>query len=245
MTPLLKVTEMAASYGAVRALKGVSFEVGEGEIVTLVGANGAGKTTALRTISGLLHPQAGTIEFQGRRIDRQPPETIVKLGISHVPEGRRVFPGLSVLDNLRMGTVGRRKGEQASIDEDLQMVYATFPILEEFKGRMGWMLSGGQQQMLAIGRGLMARPGLLLLDEPSLGLAPVIVQQVFDVIREINRGGTAILLVEQNAFMALQVARRGYVLETGRIVLSDDAEALLKDERMQRAYLGAHVEAVS
>nr|MDQ6900749.1 ABC transporter ATP-binding protein [Candidatus Dormibacteraeota bacterium] len=194
MTPLLKVTEMAASYGAVRALKGVSFEVGEGEIVTLVGANGAGKTTALRTISGLLHPQAGTIEFQGRRIDRQPPETIVKLGISHVPEGRRVFPGLSVLDNLRMGTVGRRKGEQASVEEDLQMVYATFPILEEFKGRMGWMLSGGQQQMLAIGRGLMARPGLLLLDEPSLGLAPVIVQQVFDVIREINRGGTAILL---------------------------------------------------
>jgi branched-chain amino acid transport system ATP-binding protein len=245
MKPLLKVSDAVASYGAVRALKGISFEVGEGEIVTLVGANGAGKTTTLRTISGLLHPQSGSIQFAGQRIDRLAPEAVVKLGISHVPEGRRIFPGLSVMDNLRLGTVGRDRSDRGSVDEDLQHVFRTFPILEEFRSRLGWMLSGGQQQMLAIGRGLMARPKLLLLDEPSLGLAPVIVQQVFEVIREINRAGTAILLVEQNAYMALQVAARGYVLETGRIVLADEARALLQDERMQRAYLGAHVEAAS
>ena len=240
---MLVVEDVVAGYGAVRALKGVSLTVGEGEIVTLVGANGAGKTTTLRTLSGLLHPSQGAITLDGRRIDRLNPEQIVRLGVSHVPEGRKVFPGLSVFDNLQLGTVGRRKPSRATVLDDLERVFTLFPVLNEMQGRMGWMLSGGQQQMLAIGRGLMARPRLLLLDEPSLGLAPVLVQQVFRTIAEINREGTAILLVEQNAYMALRAASRGYVLETGRIVLEDQAASLLKDERMRRAYLGARIEA--
>ena len=239
---MLELKEVVAGYGAVRALKGVSVTVGEGEVVALIGANGAGKTTALRTISGLLRPQSGSISFEGRRIDRLTPEQIVRLGISHVPEGRKVFPGLTVLDNLRLGTVGRPRGAGGDVEADLRRVFELFPVLHEFRNRLGWMLSGGQQQMLAIGRGLMASPRLLLLDEPSLGLAPVLVQQVFKTIAEINRAGTAILLVEQNAFMALNTARRAYVLETGRIVLEDEAKALKTDERVKGAYLGARVE---
>ncbi len=240
---MLEVTSLTASYGAVRALKGISLTVAEGEIVTLVGANGAGKTTTLRTLSGLLHPSQGTITLDGHRIDRMNPEKIVRLGVSHVPEGRRVFPGLTVMDNLQLGTVGRARPGRQSILDDLERTFTLFPVLKEMQNRMGWMLSGGQQQMLAIGRGMMARPRLLLLDEPSLGLAPVLVQQVFKTIREINAEGTAILLVEQNAFMALRTASRGYVLETGRIVLEDQAATLLDDERMRRAYLGAKIDA--
>jgi branched-chain amino acid transport system ATP-binding protein len=240
---MLEVEGLVAGYGPVRALRGISFQVEEGEIVTLIGANGAGKTTTLRTISGLIGSQQGTITMDGRRIDRMPPEDIVKLGISHVPEGRRVFPGLSVVDNLRLGAVGRRKGERSRALDDMERVFTLFPVLREMQNRLGWTLSGGQQQMLAIGRGLMARPRLLLLDEPSLGLAPVLVQQVFAKVREINAEGTAVLLVEQNAFMALRTARRGYVLETGRVILHDRSSVLLADERMRQAYLGARVEA--
>ncbi len=237
---MLELKEVVTSYGAVRALRGISFTVGPGEIVSLIGANGAGKTTTLRTISGLLHPAEGSIELEGRRIDRLNPETVVKLGVSHVPEGRKIFPGLTVEDNLMMGTVGRQSRQ--GISEDLLGVFKTFPVLDEMRHRLGWMLSGGQQQMLAIGRGLMARPRLLLLDEPSLGLAPVLVQQVFRTVAEINQQGTAILLVEQNAFMALQVSSRAYVLETGRIVMEGDAKTLMKDDRIKSAYLGASVE---
>ena len=237
------MTNLVASYGPVRALKGVSLTVAEGEVVTLVGANGAGKTTTLRTLSGLLHPSEGTITLDGQRIDRMAPEQIVRLGVSHVPEGRKVFPGLTVMDNLQLGTVGRQKPGRQSILDDLERTFTLFPVLKDMQDRMGWMLSGGQQQMLAIGRGLMARPRLLLLDEPSLGLAPVLVQQVFKTIREINLEGTAILLVEQNAYMALRTASRGYVLETGRVVLEDSAATLLSDERMRRAYLGAKIDA--
>ena len=240
---MLEVRDLTASYGAVRALKGISLSVGAGEVVTLVGANGAGKSTTLRTISGLLHPSEGTITLEGERIDRMNPERIVRLGVSHVPEGRKVFPGLTVMDNLQLGTVGRARPGRQSVLDDLERVFKLFPVLKEMESRMGWMLSGGQQQMLAIGRGLMARPRLLLLDEPSLGLAPVLVQQVFRTIREINAEGTAILLVEQNAYMALRTAARGYVLETGRVVLEDQASTLLADDRMRRAYLGAKIEA--
>ena len=240
---MLEISNLIASYGAVRALKGISLTVAEGEIVTLVGANGAGKTTTLRTISGLLHPSDGTITLDGQRIDRLNPERIVRLGVSHVPEGRKVFPGLTVMDNLQLGTVGRARPGRQSVLDDLERIFTLFPVLKEMQHRMGWMLSGGQQQMLAIGRGLMARPRLLLLDEPSLGLAPVLVQQVFKTIREINVEGTAILLVEQNAYMALRTAARGYVLETGRIVLEDQASTLLGDDRMRRAYLGAKIDA--
>ncbi len=240
---MLAISELEAGYAAVRALKGISLEVGPGEVVTLLGANGAGKTTTLRTISGLLRPIRGTITFEGRRIDRLAPEEIVRLGISHVPEGRKIFPGLSVVDNLQLGTVGRERPSRSSVLDDLDRVFTLFPVLREMGSRLGWMLSGGQQQMLAIARGLMARPRLLLLDEPSLGLAPVLVQQVFRTIREINAEGTAILLVEQNANMALRTAARAYVLVTGRIVLDDAAASLLTDDRMRRAYLGARIEA--
>ena len=239
---MLILSDLEAGYAAVRALKGVSLEVREKEVVTLLGANGAGKTTTLRTISGLLRPMAGSITFDGRRIDRLAPEEIVRLGISHVPEGRKIFPGLSVVDNLQLGTVGRERPSRKSVLDDLDRVFTLFPVLKEMGSRLGWMLSGGQQQMLAIARGLMARPRLLLLDEPSLGLAPVLVQQVFGTIREINAEGTAILLVEQNANMALRTAARGYVLVTGRIVLEDEAASLLTDDRMRRAYLGAKIE---
>ncbi len=233
---MLRLTNVVTSYGAIRALKDISLEVNEGEVVTLLGSNGAGKTTTLRTISGLLRPAEGTIEFLGQPITGRSPEEIVRLGIAHVPEGRKVFPGLSVLDNLRLGASSR--ADTGEIAADMERMLDLFPVLRRFAGAMGWQLSGGQQQMLAIARGLMARPKLLLLDEPSLGLAPVLVQEVFDIIRDINARGTTVLLVEQNAFQALKVAHRGYVLETGRIVVQDEAVNLLDNEQMKQAYLG-------
>ena len=234
--PLLQLTDVVASYGPIRALSGLSMTVGEGEIITLLGANGAGKSTTLRTISGLLHPVQGTITFGGQRIERASAESIVRRGIAHVPEGRHIFPGLSVRDNLLLGTSNHRlpKGD---ISAQLDRVMELFPDLRRLSGQLGWSLSGGQQQMLAIGRALMARPVLLLLDEPSLGLAPIVVQQVFSIIRDINQGGTTVLLVEQNARMALSIAHRGYVLQTGRLVLQGPAADLLQDEAVRLAYL--------
>ncbi len=234
--PVLRLTDIVASYGAIQALSGVSLLVGEGEIIALLGANGAGKSTTLRTISGLLHPSQGTITFQGQRIDRASAESIVRRGIAHVPEGRHVFPGLSVLDNLLLGCSNGRlpKGEaRAQLDQVMEL----FPDLRRLSKQLGWSLSGGQQQMLAIGRALMAKPALLLLDEPSLGLAPIIVQQVFSIIRDINRRGATVLLVEQNARMALSIAHRGYVLQTGQLALEGPASDLLKDEAVRLAYL--------
>jgi branched-chain amino acid transport system ATP-binding protein len=231
---LLELHELHVNYGAVAALKGVSLDVEEGEIVTLLGANGAGKSTTLRSISGLLRPARGQILFDGRPLDTLPPHEIVGIGIGHVPEGRRVFPRMSVMENLEMGAYQRR-GSSADI---LERVFSLFPVLAERKGQDGGTLSGGEQQMLAIGRALMSRPRLLLLDEPSMGLAPLFVAKIFEIIAEINAGGTTVLLVEQNAAQALKLAGRGYVLETGSIVMTDDAAALLSDERVRKAYLG-------
>ncbi len=234
--PVLRLTDIVASYGAIQALSGVSLVVGEGEIIALLGANGAGKSTTLRTISGLLHPSQGTITFQGQRIDRASAESIVRRGIAHVPEGRHIFPGLNVRDNLLLGCSNGRlpKGEvRAQLDQVMEL----FPDLRRLSKQLGWSLSGGQQQMLAIGRALMSKPALLLLDEPSLGLAPIIVQQVFSIIRDINRRGATVLLVEQNARMALSIAHRGYVLQTGQLALEGPAGDLLKDEAVRLAYL--------
>jgi branched-chain amino acid transport system ATP-binding protein len=232
---LLEVDQVDASYGNVRALHGVSLAVDEGEIVCLIGANGAGKSTTLKVISGLLRPRSGQVRLDGQRIDRLPGHRIVRLGICQAPEGRRIFPRMTVLENLEMGAFARREGVQ---ERDLAMIYALFPRLKERTGQLGGTLSGGEQQMLAIGRALMARPRILLLDEPSMGLAPNLVELIFDTIREINQRGTSILLVEQNAVMALEVASRGYVLETGSIVLHDTTERLRADPTVQRAYLG-------
>ena len=231
---LLRVEQLHVAYGGIEALKGVELEVDEGAIVTLLGANGAGKTTTLRTISGLLRPRAGSIEFDGRRIDRIPPHEMAGIGIAHVPEGRRIFPRMSVHENLLMGAYHRRD----SVDEDIDRVHELFPVLKERSSQDGGTLSGGEQQMLAIARALMSRPRLLLLDEPSMGLAPMIVARIFEIIREINEQGTTVLLVEQNAAQALRLATRGYVLETGRIVIEDDSAALLADDRIRAAYLG-------
>ncbi|MDQ2762875.1 MAG: ABC transporter ATP-binding protein [Pseudomonadota bacterium] len=234
--PVLRLTDIVASYGAIQALSGVSLLVGDGEIIALLGANGAGKSTTLRTISGLLHPSQGTITFQGQRIDRASAESIVRRGIAHVPEGRHIFPGLNVRDNLLLGCSNGRlpKGEvRAQLDQVMEL----FPDLRRLSKQLGWSLSGGQQQMLAIGRALMSKPALLLLDEPSLGLAPIIVQQVFSIIRDINRRGATVLLVEQNARMALSIAHRGYVLQTGQLVLEGPAGDLLQDEAVRLAYL--------
>ncbi len=234
--PVLRLTDIVASYGAIQALSGVSLVVGDGEIIALLGANGAGKSTTLRTISGLLHPSQGTITFQGQRIDRASAESIVRRGIAHVPEGRHIFPGLNVRDNLLLGCSNGRlpKGEvRAQLDQVMEL----FPDLRRLSKQLGWSLSGGQQQMLAIGRALMSKPALLLLDEPSLGLAPIIVQQVFSIIRDINRRGATVLLVEQNARMALSIAHRGYVLQTGQLVLEGPAGDLLQDEAVRLAYL--------
>jgi branched-chain amino acid transport system ATP-binding protein len=233
--PFLEIENLHVYYGAIHALKGVSLSVEPGEIVTLIGANGAGKSTTLRTISGLLRPREGAIRFEGKEITRLRPEEIVRQGLCHVPEGRRVFGNLSVRENLEMGAYTRRDG---AVREDLEMVLTTFPRLRERIGQAAGTLSGGEQQMLAIGRALMGRPRVLLLDEPSLGLAPFMVQEIFRIIREINGRGTTILLVEQNARMALQAARTGYVLETGRVVLSDTGEALLHNPEVRKAYLG-------
>lgn len=234
--PLLKIENLHTFYGHVHALKGINLEVEEGEIVTLIGANGAGKSTTLRTISGLVRPREGRIEFNGHLLNHVPAHQIVQMGISHVPEGRRIFTTLTVMENLMMGAYTVR--DERVIKENLERVFALFPRLAERKNQLGGTLSGGEQQMLTIGRALMARPRLLLLDEPSLGLAPMLVKAIFETIREINAGGTTILLVEQNARAALKIAHRAYVLETGRVVLSGPAQELMKDERVRKAYLG-------
>ncbi|MCU0494517.1 MAG: ABC transporter ATP-binding protein [Chloroflexaceae bacterium] len=234
--PLLELRDVHSYYGNIHALKGISITVEQGEVVTLIGSNGAGKSTTLRTISGLLSPRQGQVLLNGKRIDHTPAHDIVKLGISQSPEGRRIFPKLTVLENLEMGAFGRNDKE--GIQHDTERVYGLFPRLKERMTQKGGTLSGGEQQMLAIGRALMARPKVLLLDEPSMGLAPVLVEQIFNIIRDINQQGTTILLVEQNALMALDVAHRGYVIQTGKIVLSDDAKALAENETVQKAYLG-------
>jgi branched-chain amino acid transport system ATP-binding protein len=237
---LLEITGLDVYYGAVHALKGVSLRVDAGEIVTLIGANGAGKSTTLRSINGLNNPRRGRIRFQGRDITHSSAHDIVEQGIAQSPEGRRLFPRMSVLENLEMGTFQRAdRGDRKAVEQDLDRVYELFPRLAERKQQKAGTLSGGEQQMVAIGRALMARPKLLLLDEPSMGLAPIFVERIFEIIREINSQGTPILLVEQNALMALDVASRGYVLETGKIALADKAEALKQNEQVQKTYLGA------
>ncbi len=237
---MLKVEGIETWYGAIQALKGISLDVNEGEIVTLLGANGAGKSTTIKTITGLLKAAKGRIEFMGKDITGMEAEDIAEIGIACVPEGRRIFPGLTVTDNLMLGATPRKRVSKEEIQRDLARVFGIFPQLEKFKGSLGWQLSGGQLQMLAIGRGLMASSKILLLDEPSLGLAPVVVQEVFRVIKEINKMGTTLLLVEQNARMALLIAHRGFVLETGRVMLADTAANLLANEEMKAHYLGAH-----
>jgi branched-chain amino acid transport system ATP-binding protein len=232
----LELQNIQTSYGNIQALKGISLTVDEGEIVTLIGANGAGKTTTLKTISGVLRPRAGTITLDGRRIDRLAPHEIVRLGICQAPEGRRIFPRMTVQENLEMGAFARR--DRTAIVADMANVFKLFPRLEERLHQKGGTLSGGEQQMLAIGRALMSRPKILLLDEPSMGLAPILVETIFRTIVEINRLGTTVLLVEQNALMALSIAHRGYVLETGQFVLSDTAAKLQQNESVQKAYLG-------
>ena len=233
---ILKLDDVHTYYGTIQALKGISIEVHEGEIVTLIGANGAGKSTTLRSINGLNHPREGTITFQGSNITETPAHEIVKKGISQSPEGRHVFPRMSVLENLEMGAYQREN--RSEISQDLDRVYTLFPRLQERRVQKAGTLSGGEQQMLAMGRALMARPKLLLLDEPSMGLAPIFVAKIFEIIREINDQGTPILLVEQNALMALDIASRGYVLETGHIALADDAKALRDNEQVRKTYLG-------
>jgi branched-chain amino acid transport system ATP-binding protein len=233
---LLKVDDIHTYYGSIQALKGVTIEVSEGEIVTLIGANGAGKSTTLRSINGLNHPRQGSIEFRGRDITKRAPHDIVRMGISQSPEGRKLFPRMSVLENLEMGAFQRKN--RSGLKGDLDRVYSLFPRLAERKQQRAGTLSGGEQQMVAIGRALMANPSLLLLDEPSMGLAPIFVERVFETIVEINQQGTTILLVEQNAMMALDVASRGYVLETGTVALADDAKALRENEEVRKAYLG-------
>jgi len=235
--PVLALTDVHTYYGNIHALKGISLTVNAGEIVTLIGSNGAGKSTTLRTISGILKPRSGEIVFNGQRIDQRPAHEIVQLGLLQSPEGRRIFPRLTVLENLEMGAFTRT--DHAEIAADLERVYTLFPRLRERITQKGGTLSGGEQQMLAIGRALMGRPKVLLLDEPSMGLAPVLVEQIFQIITDINKQGTTILLVEQNALMALAVAHRGYVLQTGQIVLSDTVAALQQNETVQKAYLGA------
>ena len=233
---MLELVDVHTFYGNIRALRGVSLTVESGEIVTLVGANGAGKTTTLRTILGTLRPRRGTVSFDGHRLDALPTDRIVRLGIAQSPEGRRIFPRMTVLENLELGAFARQDRE--AIGPDLERVFALFPRLRERVGQIGGTLSGGEQQMLAIGRALMARPTLLLLDEPSMGLSPILVDTIFKIIQDINRQGTTILLVEQNARMALRVAHRGYVMQTGRIVLQDTAGALLRSDLVRRTYLG-------
>ena len=233
---MLTVENLTITYGNIKAVDNISFDVQEGEIVTLIGSNGAGKTTTLKTISGVLQPKEGTITLEGRRIDRTPAHDIVALGICQAPEGRRIFPRLTTLENLEMGAFHR--SDKTGIQQDMERVFALFPRLKERQNQQGGTLSGGEQQMLAIGRALMSRPNILLLDEPSMGLSPVLVETIFQIIQDIHAQGTTILLVEQNALMALQVASRGYVLQTGRIVLHDSAENLSENEMVRKAYLG-------
>ncbi|HEV8533764.1 MAG TPA: ABC transporter ATP-binding protein [Methylomirabilota bacterium] len=233
---MLELNDVHAYYGNIRALKGVSLTVARGEIVTLIGSNGAGKTTTLRTVLGTVRPLRGTVTFGGKRIDKVPTHRIARLGIAQSPEGRRIFAPMTVLENLELGAFARTDRE--AIPQDLERVLALFPRLRDRLGQKGGTLSGGEQQMLAMGRALMARPEMLLLDEPSMGLSPILVETIFEIIRDINRLGTTILLVEQNARMALRVAHRGYVIQTGRIVLQDAALALLRSDVVRKAYLG-------
>ena len=233
---LLQVHDIHVHYGQVAAVKGISLEVDEGDFVALIGSNGAGKSTTLRTISGLEHPSAGSIVFDGESIDRLSADRIVRLGIAHVPEGRRVFKDLTVTENLRLGAFTR--DDQRAIEEDLEKIFTRFPRLRERKDQMARTMSGGEQQMVAIGRALMSRPRMLLLDEPSLGLAPLIVQEIARILVEINRAGVGVVLVEQNAEMALELARHGYVLETGNIALEGEASSLMDNDHVRKAYLG-------
>lgn len=233
---MLNLDKINVYYGAIHAIKDISIEVNEGEIVTLIGANGAGKSTTLRTISGLLKPKTGTVKFEGQDIAGLPAQGIVSLGISQVPEGRRVFANMTVMENLELGAYLR--SDKKEIKEDLKSVFERFPRLAERQGQLSGTLSGGEQQMLAMGRALMSRPRLLLLDEPSMGLAPLLVKEIFSIIKEINASGTTVLLVEQNANMALSIAHKAYVLETGRIILSGDAKELAASEEVRKAYLG-------
>lgn len=233
---MLSVKDLEVHYGVIKAIKGVSFDVNEGEVIALIGANGAGKTTILHTISGLLKPTAGSVMFEGQDITKVPAHKIVSLGMAHVPEGRRVFSQLSVLQNLKMGAYTRN--DKAEMEETLQMIYKRFPRLEERKNQTAGTLSGGEQQMLAMGRALMSHPRIILMDEPSMGLSPIFVEEIFSIIRDISAEGTTVLLVEQNAKKALQIANRAYVLETGNIILSGDAKELMNDESVKKAYLG-------
>ncbi|MBO8137872.1 MAG: ABC transporter ATP-binding protein [Desulfotomaculum sp.] len=233
---LLEIKDLHVSYGAIRALSGISFNINKGEIVALIGANGAGKSTTLRTISGLIKPAKGSIFYKGMELTKLPPHKIVEAGISQVPEGRRVFPDMTVMENLEMGAYTRK--DKAEIKESLKSVFKRFPRLEERKCQLAGTLSGGEQQMLAMGRALMARPDVMLLDEPSMGLAPMLVKEIFNIIKDINQTGTTILLVEQNAHMALSISDRAYVLETGNIVLSGRADELAHNEQVRKAYLG-------
>jgi branched-chain amino acid transport system ATP-binding protein len=234
--PMLRLDGIEAWYGSIQALKGVSLEVYEGEIVSLIGSNGAGKTTTMKTIHGLMKPKAGTLEFLGRDATKLKTEELVKLGMAQSPEGRRVFPRMSVRENLEMGAFQR--GDQSEVEADIEQVYGMFPRLRERMDQKAGLMSGGEQQMLAMGRALMARPRLLLLDEPSMGLAPLVIQQIFDIIVEINRTGTTVLLVEQNANVALAISHRAYVLETGRVVLTGTGQELLASDEVRKAYLG-------
>lgn len=233
---MLEVKDLEVYYGMIQAIKGVSFEVNEGEVIALIGANGAGKTTILHTITGLLSPKKGSVVFEGKDITKVPAHKIVELGMAHVPEGRRVFAQLSVYQNLKMGAYTRK--DKTEIDESLEMVYKRFPRLEERKNQLAGTLSGGEQQMLAMGRALMSHPKVLMLDEPSMGLAPILVEQIFEIIENLHAQGTTILLVEQNAQAALSVADRGYVLETGKIVTTGTGAELLASPAIKKAYLG-------
>ena len=235
MEPILKVSDINVYYGAIHAIKDISFEVNQGEIVTLIGANGAGKTTTLQTISGLLHTRTGSITFQGQNITNIRADKLVSRGLAQVPEGRRVFLQMSVQENLEMGAYTQ---PQAGVPKDLEMVFELFPRLKERRNQVAGTLSGGEQQMLAMGRAMMSHPKLLMLDEPSMGLAPLLVEQIFEIIKNLNKQGSTILLVEQNAQMALSVAHRGYVLETGKIVTTGTGEELIRSPEIKKAYLG-------
>lgn len=239
MSEMLKVNDLHVYYGSIHAVKGVSFEVHEGEVVTLIGANGAGKSTILNTVSGLLHPRSGSILFHGKDLHGVPAHKLAGMGLAQVPEGRHVFLQMTVQENLEMGAYIRSGKESTAIAEDLEKVFVRFPRLKERRKQVAGTLSGGEQQMLAIGRALMSRPKMLLLDEPSMGLAPIMVQEIFNCITEVNKEGTTVLLVEQNAKMALSISNRAYVLETGGIYLEGDAAGLLDNEQVKQAYLGA------
>ena len=233
---MLEIKDLEVYYGMIQAIKGISFEVNEGEVIALIGANGAGKTTILHTISGLIAPKKGSITFEGQEITKIPAHKIVENGLAQVPEGRRVFPSLSVLQNLKLGAYTRK--DKKEIDDTLKMIYERFPRLEERKNQPAGTLSGGEQQMLAMGRALMSKPRIILLDEPSMGLSPIFVNEIFDIIKQVSASGTTVLLVEQNAKKALSIADRGYVLETGKIVKEGKASDLLNDEAVKKAYLG-------